>query len=200
MIEGKEWDELNESIRSLLFKYGFLSPSAWKRKATRLKYAADRLFDLYDEATTRFLQRFSKEAEEGIGPVAAWHSATEAELGREVTDISLITEYCLLMGYALENLLKGVLMAKHPEYFKPDSKIKNICSHKLVSLYKRCSLHVTADEEELLKKLTDHIEWVGKYPVPLEMAGMYPRKKSDGTWDGPGHEEYGRDPLQKVLG
>jgi len=193
MIEGKEWDEINEKMRPLLFKYGFLSPSSWKRRANRLKYAADCLFGLYFEAVTRFLARFTKEAEEGTGPIASWHTATEEELGKEVTDISLITEYCLLMGYALENLLKGILMDEHPEYFKPDAKIKDISSHNLVSLCKRCSLQITADEEELLKKLTDHILWVGKYPVPLELSGMYPRRKQDGTWDGPGDKLNGQN-------
>jgi hypothetical protein len=192
MIEGKEWDELNESVRSLLFKYGFLLPSAWKRRGAKLKYAAGRLFDLYYDAVTRFLQRFSKDAEEGTGPIASWYTATEDELSKEVTDISLLTEYCLLMGYALENLLKGILMAEHPEYFKPDTKITDIRSHNLVSLCERCSLQITVDEEELLKKLTDHIEWVGKYPVPLELSGMYPRRKPDGTWDGPGNKLNGQ--------
>jgi hypothetical protein len=198
MIEGKQWDELNEKVKPLLFKYGFLLPSSWKRKANRLKYAADRLFDLYFESVTRFLARFTKEAEEGIGPIASWHTASEEELGKEVTDISLITEYCLLMGYALENLLKGILMAEHPEYFKPDSKITDISSHNLISLCKRCSLQITADEEELLIKLTDHILWVGKYPVPLELSGMYPRRKSDGTWDGPGDIFNGQD-TKKIV-
>ena len=99
---------------------------------------------------------------------------------------------CLLMGYALENLLKGILMADHPEYFKSNAKITNISSHNLVSLCKRCSLQIMANEEDLLKKLTDHILWVGKYPVPLEMSGMYPMRKADGTWDGPGDKMNGQ--------
>jgi hypothetical protein len=74
MIEGKAWDDLNERIRPLLFKYGFLEPLSWKRKAARLKYAADRLFDLYEQSRTRFLERFTEEAEAGTGPVAAWHT------------------------------------------------------------------------------------------------------------------------------
>jgi hypothetical protein len=82
-------------------------------------------------------------------------------------------------------------MADHPEYFKPGAKITDIRSHNLVSLCKRCSLRVSTAEEDLLKKLTDHIEWVGKYPVPLEEAGMYPRKRPDGTWDGSGHKPGG---------
>ncbi|MGO8733604.1 MAG: hypothetical protein ACLQVM_12540 [Terriglobia bacterium] len=184
MITGKDWDELNESIRPLMFRYGFLLPSSWRRKAARIKYAADRLFDLYEEARTRFLQRFSKE-EGGTGCVSTWSTAPEAEFGKDATDMSLITEYLLLMGYALENLLKGILMADHPEYFKTGAKITEIRSHNLVSLCRRCSLVVSAAEEDLLKTLTDHIEWVGKYPVPLEEAGMYPRKKADGRWNGP---------------
>jgi len=198
MIEGEKWDELNESVRSLLFKYGFLLPIAWKRKASKLKYAADRLFDLYYESRSRFLERFSQEAEEGTGPIASWHTATEAELSKEVADISLITEYCLLMGYALENLIKGILMAEHPEFFKLDAKVKDIRSHNLVSLCKRCSLDITVDETELLKKLTDHIEWVGKYPVPLEISGMYPKRKPDGTWDEQGDKFRGRETKNMV--
>lgn len=185
MIEGKEWDDLNESIKPLMFKYGFLDPSSWKRKAARLKYAADRLFDLYDKSRTRFLERFTEEAESGKGPVEAWHAAPESELGKEIADIGLLTEYCVLMGYAIENLLKGILMGAHPEYFKPDAKITDVRSHNLISLCKRCSLPFTSDEEDLLKRLTEHIEWVGKYPVPLEVSMMYPRKKINGTWDGP---------------
>ena len=111
-------------------------------------------------------------------------TAPEAEFSKDTTDMSLITEYLLLMGYALENLLKGILMADHPEYLKTGEKGTEIRSHNLVSLCRRCSLVVSAAEEDLLKTLTDHIEWVGKYPVPLEEAGMYPgRKRTEGGTD-----------------
>ncbi|MBN2561439.1 MAG: hypothetical protein JXQ75_10975 [Phycisphaerae bacterium] len=198
MIEDKAWDELNESIKPLLFKYGFLDPLSWKRKAARLKYAADRLFDLYEASRTRYLERFTGAAEAGTGPVAAWHAAPESELGKEIADISLLTEYCLLMGYAVENLLKGLLMATHPEYFKPDAKMTVIRSHNLIRLCQRCSLTLTPDEQDLLGRLTEHIEWVAKYPVPLDISGMYPRKRPDGTWDGP-LDRFARDKTKYIA-
>jgi hypothetical protein len=197
VVTGKDWDKLNVSIRPLMFKYGFLLPSSWRRKAARLKYAADCLFERYEAARTRLLQRFSKE-EGGTGITSTWATAPEAEFGKDVTDISLITEYSLLMGYALENLLKGILMAQHPEYFKPGEKITDVRSHNLLSLCKRCSLTVSAAEEDILKKLTDHTEWIGKYPVPLEEASMYPMKRPDGTWDGAA-DKFGGNKIKMTI-
>jgi len=184
MIEGKAWDDLNESIRQLMFKYGFIEPSSWIRKAARLKYAADRLFDIYETSNARFHERFTDEAEAGTGPVTVWHATPQVELGKDIADISLLTEYCLLMGYAIENLLKGLLMAIHPECFKPDTKVTAVQGHSLIKLCNRCSVALTPDEEDLLTRLTEHIVWVAKYPVPLELTQMYPRKQADGTWDG----------------
>lgn len=185
MIEGEAWDNLNESIKPIMFKYGFLEPSSWIRKATRLKYAADQLYEIYETSNARYLERFTEAAEAGTGPVIVWHKAPQAELGKEIADISLLTEYCLLMGYAIENLLKGLLMAIHPDYFKSGTKVTAVQSHSLINLCKRCSVAITPDEEDLLTRLTEHIVWVAKYPVPLELAQMYPRRQADGTWDGP---------------
>jgi hypothetical protein len=197
MPDEAEWDTLNESIKILSFKYGFLLPGSWRRKATALKRAADHLYERYELGCTRYLNRFSDE-EGGTGTTSTWDTASEEELGEDIANMSLITEYSLLMGYAIENLLKGILMADHPDYFKPGQKITDIRSHNLSALCKRCGFVVSDAEAKSLMKLTEYIEWLGKYPVPLVETAMYPKKDENGHWDG-AHDRFRGNKVKVIV-
>ena len=53
------------------------------------------------------------------------------EIGGDYLGDIRISTYYLLMGYAVENLLKAILMIEQPEYFKEESLPKVILSHNL---------------------------------------------------------------------
>jgi len=113
-------------------------------------------------------------------------------------DGALISVYYMLMGYAIENLLKGILMIQHPEYFKPEAKLVDIQDHDLTRLCNKCNIVITQDEANLLNKLKNYILWQGKYPIPLKLDDMWPKRQPNGTWKTQGEAFHGRKQQQEV--
>lgn len=89
-------------------------------------------------------------------------------------------------------------MIQHPEYFKPNEKLVDIRSHNLVGLCQKCGIPLNNDEITLLKELTTYVEWQGKYPIPLTLDEMWPKKQQDGTWQSRGEALCGRNIQQEV--
>jgi len=177
------YDRIWETNKERLFERRVAWPSSWKSKAFDLMHAADRLFDLYHAASMRTLKRFADEIASG-GAVES--RVLEGEELADAHDSQLRYTYLMLAGFALENLLKGILMATHPEYFKTNAKMVDIRSHDLVSLCKRCGISLEPDEWELLRVLTEYAEWMGRYPSALTIEHMSPFKRADGTRREPG--------------
>lgn len=95
--------------------------------------------------------------------------------GQELEDFydqRLLAEYLLLVGYGLECLLKGYLLAVIPELVIDEKKIdKLVANHDLPKLCHDCAISLSADEERLLKLITRNIVW-GKYAAPLSVRDM----------------------------
>ncbi|NID11346.1 hypothetical protein [Fibrivirga algicola] len=76
--------------------------------------------------------------------------------------------YFLLMGLAIENLFKGLLISENPEYVKDGIIHRDISSgHNILFLSEKVkSLVFSNEEEEICKVLSDVIPYWGKYPIP----------------------------------
>jgi hypothetical protein len=88
-------------------------------------------------------------------------------------DLGLQQTYIMLIGFAIENFLKGVLVSKDQEHFKKITLElrrlpKALQSHKLVELAEKLNLQIGDKERTLLAKLEDHLLWAGRYPVPTK--------------------------------
>jgi hypothetical protein len=75
----------------------------------------------------------------------------------------------MLYGFAAENLIKAIIVAKNPTCASsfPVSKgtlDDKFANHNLLELAKKAGLCVSATQEHLLKRLKEFIE-CGKYPV-----------------------------------
>lgn len=146
-----------QSDKSNSFESKALQPGVWELRANNLKRAADNAYEIcYD---------------------AIIHSGQCAKEGREpdlqdFQDVFVIKVYYLLIGYALENLLKGILIMRQPERYVQQGSLKGLKTHKLVKLFEDCRLPVDPETKELLEKLTLHIKWQGRYPVSLRAEDM----------------------------
>jgi hypothetical protein len=194
------WDALYEQTRVKQFELGATLPVAWQSTASTLKHAADRLFDIYHDATLREISRAGQLFQSSsVQPQAA--SEPRQLAGDELEghwDMMLISVYFFLMGCSMENLLKGILMLRHPEYLKASGELTGIKSHDLVKLCGKCNIDLSRKEKELFAKLTTYITWAGRYPVPLTAHDMFPKKKADGTWVQRGESFRGRDPQSEL--
>ncbi len=80
--------------------------------------------------------------------------------------------YFLLMGLAIENLLKGILISENPEYILDGKIDKEISSgHNLEALLKKVgSINFMDREIEICRTLSQLIPYWGKYPIPKNFS------------------------------
>jgi hypothetical protein len=71
----------------------------------------------------------------------------------------------LLYAFALENALKGLILARNPGLISPQNLSKRIKSHDLIELAKDAGFAVFVQEVLVLTALSQIAEWMGRYPV-----------------------------------
>ena len=134
----------------------------------------------------------------GVVDINKWHDWA-IEL-KSVADKSLAVSnpndkqkamYLMLMGYALENLAKGIILSKSydahliaPEYCEKELRdwkfeLKNgnkwgIKTHNLDKLYeaKDLGFNVSASDVNILKAMSAYTQWKGRYSVPLDIDDL----------------------------
>jgi hypothetical protein len=90
----------------------------------------------------------------------------------DMLDRQLIAEYLLLMGYAIECLLKGFLLSSKPGLVIDEQRLgKSVKIHDLPQLCQDCEIDVDDEELRLLRLMTRHIVW-GKYTAPVKVQQM----------------------------
>ena len=106
--------------------------------------------------------------------------------------LQLFHTYLMLSGFALENLLKGILVAREPTL---TDKIvsKKIKHHKLEDLFKLVGIEIDETESVMVERLTESIIWAGRYPIPLLKDDMVLRKRTLGYTDQGGYWEKAQD-------
>lgn len=80
--------------------------------------------------------------------------------------------YFMLLAFAVENFLKAAIVHKNSIRFKrkfrQDNKFpEELKGHDLIKLAQSANVTFTFEEEDLLRRLTRHAIWAGRYPVPL---------------------------------
>lgn|GEM_PF-3196846 len=90
-----------------------------------------------------------------------------------ILDYSSMQQALLLIGFSIENLLKGLWIKKH----NPDDKIINndkinskIITHKLSELANEIGIEFSQEEINTLNVFRELIEWKGRYPIPLNVT------------------------------
>jgi hypothetical protein len=122
----------------ITFEY-LISPERWKQSAEMLKTTAYKL-EIYTDK-----QRGSIIVEDGIRPV-----------------------YYMLIGFGLENYLKGVIKASSNEHEKISTSGKlNSPTHDLVELNKIAKIWTDKNSVSIIRHLTEYTTWEGRYPSPI---------------------------------
>lgn len=174
LLDMKSADEIDLAKQ---YEVAVLWPISWKRKARDLLYVADKLFSAYKIANNREWARF-EESFKCLEPQPSGHILN----GQELEDHFDITAgrpiYLLLTGYAIENLIKGIIYSKTPSLLEEDDKNlrlkKDLANHKLADLYIEAGLAanknmIDNDIKELLDYLEEYITWKGRYNIPLNL-------------------------------
>jgi hypothetical protein len=141
-----------------------------------LKIAADRIYDVWEDACKLKTSRFF----EGTNVRDDSYLLTRREM-------EMFPIYMLLMGYAFENLIKGIIICKmwlrDPNSVEKASlgKLKftrkygrgeyDITTHDFDRLLEAEVLDIVPSdpEKDLLRELQECVIWGGKYPTPKEV-------------------------------
>jgi hypothetical protein len=170
VISDSEWKNLAETRRSEQFLAACRLPGIWLHRAAIHKRGADALYEIAYTAAQRDLARLLADSDrKTTGSTSRTLEGPELE---DFNDRQLLGEYFLLIGYGLECLLKGYLLAIIPELVVDERRLdKLVATHDLAQLCYECGIQLAVEEERLLKLITRHIVW-GKYTAPLHVRDM----------------------------
>ncbi len=88
------------------------------------------------------------------------------------------------MGLCLEVALKGLVVQRNPALIGEQSLDKSLKTHSLEALFKLAGIDLadSDDELKLVRKLSEAVDWVSRYPIPLKAAYLGKSKyQSEGT-------------------
>lgn len=91
--------------------------------------------------------------------------------------------FMLLAGLTVENYLKAVCIKRSGAAFNANNKFA-FFGHNLVALGKTSGLPFSTQELELLERLTNFVEFAGRYPAPNKPEALIPKIKPDGSFRG----------------
>jgi hypothetical protein len=102
------------------------------------------------------------------------------EKGGEIprqTPANLHGPYFVIISYALENLLKALIIKKRGDeishqFFKSGKLPSLIKSHDLINLCHSAQIKLSIIEEDVLRRLSRQLLWKSRYPVPVNLPDM----------------------------
>ena len=84
----------------------------------------------------------------------------------------------MLAGFAIENLLKGQLVARKAH--RSDGGIFKLKTHDLRQLATDAGQKMSTEQARLLERIQEFTVWTARYPVPMNSEDMRPRTTPDG--------------------
>lgn len=194
---------------SVQYEAKVLMPGSWKAQAGILLHAADKLFQVYDAAETREQARDLAEYEytKQTGKIYQMDSKERECWSNDFEDTMLLPVFLLLVGYAIENLIKGIMYGRHPKLLEEtDDNLKlAIRCHELSELYRiamdlKGLTEIELCTREILDWLTQYVIWKGRYtiPVTLEQLAKSP-KKTPACLNYPDRVNLNTEPLNALI-
>lgn len=90
----------------------------------------------------------------------------------------LSNSYFLLAGFAIENLIKGIIVYNDPTVITKGKLDKKIDSHNIINLAQKIDeFSFTEKQKEVCKKIEEAIPYWGRYPIPTKQGEVAPYTK-----------------------
>jgi hypothetical protein len=135
------------------------NPLPWYTHARTLRQAAEDLWQAGNE------HERSPGSELGS---TVLYAAGNPEFQQPETGGSTSAVCFMLFGFALENLVKGIIVCRDPSRVtKSGFKGWGKKGHKLIELFDLAEIPLDEDERKLLGRVTRLTEWKGRYPLPM---------------------------------
>lgn len=135
----------------------------WFHSAERLRSAAEIIISDQQEQERPYFR-----AVDDAGVEAASLAQSAPEGAASVDILCEPPNYLpaqLLYAFALENALKGLILARDPELVGAEELSRRVKTHDLVALAKVAAFTPEVQEVPVLNALSRIAEWAGRYPV-----------------------------------
>jgi hypothetical protein len=150
---------MNKVIKNS-FTYVNKNSIPWYIKADELMYAG------------KILRNISIEANSKINTVNQGVFKSNTITEKILNDHSIFGQATMLIGFALENYLKGLWIEQNDIKINDsiDRLPKQMKTHDLASLANELNIELEKDEIEVLNFFTESVKWFGRYPIPLYVS------------------------------
>ncbi len=166
----KEQEQTREYFAQTWYEES-IRPESWAAQADLLKRAAEVLWAAFYQDHQKLMERLNRAM-----PDPATIDTTD------LRNLHIFHIYLLIAGYAIENLLKGIIVKKNliPSLHQPRPELPTklpsyLNSHNLMDLLQQAGLRCKSDDErEFLRVLSDYTTWAGRYPAPKHWKDLRP--------------------------
>lgn len=139
------------------------NPAGWFFSARRLRDAAEIILQHEVAQEIPYGLAYEEASREAIA--TAWTGTNEAGHAEIKCVPPNYMPAQLLYAFAIENLLKGLIMANNPGLAGEEKISKSVKSHDLLALAEQVGVEIAVQEVPVLKSLSDIAIWAGRYPV-----------------------------------
>jgi len=145
-----------------------------KKRQEYEKYHRDSWHSLSIDAETWLMSaEHLKTAADALHKSSLWPARGELyDQKSAVADVHYGPVYMLLAGLAIETLIKGIIIAKHPDFVKQQKLSGELTNHNLIDLYQTAGLMKSNDHYNLLLRLQNYVVIFGRYPVTKTKQDM----------------------------
>ena len=163
-----------------------MRPPLWLHSAERLRDAADVILKHELPAEFPYFQALKIAEEEAAG-----NDAGVAEIKAIAPNYPPAQ---LMYAYAIENVLKGLIVSKRPDLIQEGKLDGELVTHNLVKLADKAEFTIHVQERPVLEALSQVSVWAGRYPVALS------RREFVGAPDVDELLDYGSDhPIMRMF-
>ncbi len=168
------------------------SPASWLLTAERLRDGAEAILTHEQAFEVAYLRAHDAATQEALA--IAYSEGNDSGMADIEARVPNYPAAQLLYGYALENLLKGIWIAKDLSLISSGKLNHKLASHDLDKLAKQAEFVLHAQEAPVAQALSKLSVWAGRYPVALLEAEFASTPNADELLD------YGsRHPIVKAM-
>jgi hypothetical protein len=163
--EGSLYDRRGIGIDAAEYHDKVKDPASWYFAGCQMYNAAVILFDIWVDAINKPLPRT---------PISPTRDELTAIREQMIRCCNLLSPYFMLMGYAIENLSKGLEVMEKTKPGAPLAGRSNLTisdlgvgDHNTKGRLERLGIIPKPEEEEAVQIALDCVIWGGKYCVPM---------------------------------
>lgn len=154
----KEIIEKRNNLFRMTYKSAASDPRQWLSYARSLKYTSELLKPIFIEE----------------------HKTPRPRGQKNYFPISVSQIYLMIVGFAVENFIKGIYVILNPDIITDDRLVK-LNRHDILQLLRELKFTISKEEIDLVERLEEFVLWAGRYPIPAKFERLIPKKHREGT-------------------